>query len=392
MATTIANCHVIPMRRLRIPRRLRCARCLGRPGGVTLAGHRTPSGTILRRPRAAAHSVIARRTVAARTPPSTVGATGSSCPASIPWLSAGSSWLLAGPGQPAAREQVSDRPEEGALSHHLQASRKNGQNAGLPARALPSCRALRRVLSPRRRNPRTSGGFAGGRYWARTSDPQLVDTGQPFAPVRSSGAETAYLQGSSRAAPNGTEHERTPCVAIVAIAPIVTSQLAFLSLPGAVATGQPIVEWVSPLVGVTDDVLGESFLRLRQRDACRKQRAVLCHELPLLDGPPLPRVVPGPVDGRSALRRDWGLPREVVNTSPSRWTSARLRRACLRRCAPSSSTSAGSMSTVAALPSVLVVSSRSSEAPSWPETVSVPALRSRSRQRIPSASETRSPA
>ncbi len=77
----------------------------------------------------------------------------------------------------------------------------------------------------------------------------------------------------------------------------------------------------------------------------------------------------------SPARRDWGLPRAVVNSSASRWTSARLRPACLERCARSSSARAGRSSTVAALASVLVESSRSPDAPSWPEAVS-PALRS----------------
>jgi hypothetical protein len=38
--------------------------------------------------------------------------------------------------------------------------------------------------------------FAGlfdGRYWARTSDPQLVEMVQPFAPVRSGALKTGWL-------------------------------------------------------------------------------------------------------------------------------------------------------------------------------------------------------
>jgi len=41
---------------------------------------------------------------------------------------------------------------------------------------------LRRVRSEKR-NPTLAGLSDGGRCWARTSDPQLVDSGQPFAPV-----------------------------------------------------------------------------------------------------------------------------------------------------------------------------------------------------------------
>ncbi len=47
------------------------------------------------------------------------------------------------------------------------------------------CGRCRRFASPSRRNPPLPAGFRDGRYWARTSDPQLVEPGRPFAPVRS---------------------------------------------------------------------------------------------------------------------------------------------------------------------------------------------------------------
>ena len=50
-------------------------------------------------------------------------------------------------------------------------------------RSSHCCHAVRNVAHP---DTHTSGyaGLFDGRYWARTSDPQLVDSGQPFASVR----------------------------------------------------------------------------------------------------------------------------------------------------------------------------------------------------------------
>jgi hypothetical protein len=46
--------------------------------------------------------------------------------------------------------------------------------------------ALRRTLiQPKRERKGPITGLFYGRYWARTSDPQLVDLVRPFAPVRS---------------------------------------------------------------------------------------------------------------------------------------------------------------------------------------------------------------
>jgi hypothetical protein len=56
-----------------------------------------------------------------------------------------------------------------------------------------------------------------GRYWARTSDPQLVDSGRPFALVRS-GSLSPHNYTVPAAERTATERERTPSVAIVATA------------------------------------------------------------------------------------------------------------------------------------------------------------------------------
>ena len=65
-------------------------------------------------------------------------------------------------------------------------------------RVRASCgHALDAVVSLQNENPRVCGGFRGGRYWARTSDPQLVDSGQAFAPVRSGALKQHGLSGFS---------------------------------------------------------------------------------------------------------------------------------------------------------------------------------------------------
>src|SRR4029079_9169644 len=60
--------------------------------------------------------------------------------------------------------------------------------------------------------------FAGafdGRYWGRTSDPQLVDLAQPFARSRPF-AYTAWLREIISSTVRSSEPERTPGLAILA--------------------------------------------------------------------------------------------------------------------------------------------------------------------------------
>jgi hypothetical protein len=77
-----------------------------------------------------------------------------------------------------------------------------------------------------------------------------------------------------------------------------------------------------------------------------------------------PALSPARWRARSALRRDCGFPRAVVNTSASERTSARFRSAWRLRCSARSRRSTGSSGRVAAEETVFVAS-RSPASPSW---------------------------
>jgi hypothetical protein len=106
-------------------------------------------------------------------------------------------------------EEVRDRGRCGERSSWPRADPRSrlrtGQKPAEPVLAVPP----RKTKTPGLR------GFRGGRYWARTSDPQLVDSEQrsrQFAGVR----PERMVERNQSASEHLTERERTSSVAIVA--------------------------------------------------------------------------------------------------------------------------------------------------------------------------------
>ena len=112
--------------------------------------------------------------------PSPVGSAG---PASAPRRGTTNCWPSATGGAklPLFRSRFLRHDGDGKPQSWRTSTRVASPSESYPARNKPVAAAiLRPRLLPRcltrKRNPHISGGFRGGRYWARTSDPQLVDT------------------------------------------------------------------------------------------------------------------------------------------------------------------------------------------------------------------------
>jgi len=100
---------------------------------------------------------------------------------------------------PPSRPRKSSHPPDGPLF-----DRRNWSTFRL---------ALTWRLPLRRRKPVISRALRSGRYWARTSDPQLVDSRQTFAPVRSCSLKPVVCRDSAtglRTRPNLSEQRALP--------------------------------------------------------------------------------------------------------------------------------------------------------------------------------------
>jgi hypothetical protein len=84
------------------------------------------------------------------------------------------------PNTDASRALPTTRPRKASALSAVTTEAAETRSAASILRARPGSR-----FHPRKRKPPLCGGFRGGRYWARTSDPQLVETKQTFARVRS---------------------------------------------------------------------------------------------------------------------------------------------------------------------------------------------------------------
>src|SRR5262249_46570505 len=90
--------------------------------------------------------------------------------------------------------------------------RQTGAEVAFP-KPFPKTSVRDGVQMLRKEKPAISGGFLGGRGWARTSDPQLVETWWAFTPVR---ARSLYAHGSwgcavvYRTRPNPNERRVLP--------------------------------------------------------------------------------------------------------------------------------------------------------------------------------------
>ncbi len=107
--------------------------------------------------------------------------------------------------------------------------------------AHPSNRRL-----PGRRKPRLSRASVGGRYWARTSDPQLVETAGTFASDRSGSLLPAKRRFPLVLFATSTP-ERTTVAAIAATRAQSRSQAASSSRAASSAASTSSIRWLSPM-------------------------------------------------------------------------------------------------------------------------------------------------